>query len=46
MYVDNAAAVALYVSHGFAREGLARGYALRDGVYVDVLLMARLASGA
>lgn len=46
VYVDNTAAVALYARHGFAREGLARGYALRDGEYVDVLLMARLASGA
>ncbi|PBJ83449.1 hypothetical protein CMZ84_02735 [Lysobacteraceae bacterium NML93-0399] len=43
VYVDNAAATALYERHGFVREGLARGYALRDGSFVDVLLMARLA---
>jgi L-phenylalanine/L-methionine N-acetyltransferase len=41
VYTDNAAAIALYERHGFVREGLAKGYALRDGAYVDVLLMAR-----
>ncbi|WP_058834985.1 GNAT family N-acetyltransferase [Luteimonas abyssi] len=45
VYADNTAAIALYERHGFAREGLACGYALRDGVYVDVVLMARLAPG-
>ncbi|MDR6992329.1 putative acetyltransferase [Luteimonas sp. 3794] len=44
VYVDNAAAIALYARHGFAEEGLARAYALRDGAYVDVMLMARLAA--
>ena len=43
VYADNAAAIALYERHGFEREGLARGYALRDGAYVDALLMARRA---
>ncbi|QDH69779.1 GNAT family N-acetyltransferase [Marilutibacter alkalisoli] len=42
VYTDNAAAIALYERHGFVREGHARGYALRDGAYVDVYLMARL----
>lgn len=41
VYTDNAPAIALYAAHGFMHEGLARGYALRDGVYVDVYLMAR-----
>ena len=44
-YTDNAAAIALYARHGFVHEGTARGYALRDGVYVDVALMAHLAPG-
>lgn len=44
VYVDNAAAIALYARHGFVKEGLARAYALRDGAYVDVMLMARLAT--
>lgn len=44
VYVDNAVAIALYERHGFVRENLARGYALRDGSFVDVLLMARLVS--
>ncbi len=44
VYVDNAAAIALYARHGFVEEGLARAYALRDGAYVDVMLMARLAA--
>ena len=43
VYVDNAAAIALYSRHGFDQEGVARGYTLRDGRYVDVALMARLA---
>ena len=42
VYTDNAPAIALYERFGFAREGLMRGYAFRDGRYVDSLLMARL----
>ena len=42
VYVDNAAAIALYRKFGFAEEGRHRGYALRDGRYVDALAMARL----
>lgn len=42
VYVDNAAAIALYRKFGFAVEGTQRAYALRDGVYADVFAMARL----
>jgi putative acetyltransferase len=41
VYVDNARAIALYQRHGFEREGVLRGYGLRDGVYVDCVSMAR-----
>jgi RimJ/RimL family protein N-acetyltransferase len=36
----NAPALALYESFGFRREGLRRGHYLRDGAYVDAVLMA------
>jgi putative acetyltransferase len=42
VFVDNARAIALYRRFGFEHEGTLRGYALRDGVYVDVHTMARL----
>jgi putative acetyltransferase len=42
VYVDNAAAISLYRKFGFETEGRHRGYALRDGHYVDVFAMARL----
>jgi len=42
VYDDNARAIALYRKFGFEIEGRHRGYALRDGRYVDVLTMARL----
>jgi len=42
VYVDNAAAIGLYESLGFEREGIFRDYALRDGQFVDSLAMARL----
>ncbi len=42
VFADNARAIALYRRHGFVQEGLHRAYALRDGVYADVLTMARL----
>jgi putative acetyltransferase len=42
VYVDNAAAIALYRKFGFETEGRHRGYALRDGRYVDAFSMARL----
>jgi L-phenylalanine/L-methionine N-acetyltransferase len=42
VYTDNARAIALYRRFGFVEEGIGRAYALRDGVYVDALMMARL----
>ena len=41
VYADNAPAVALYRKFGFVIEGTAHRYALRDGVFVDALMMAR-----
>jgi putative acetyltransferase len=42
VYVDNAAAIALYRRFGFEIEGRHRGYVLRDGAFVDAFCMARL----
>ncbi|WP_213938761.1 GNAT family N-acetyltransferase [Pseudomonas sp. dw_612] len=42
VYADNAAAIGLYRKFGFVDEGLFRDYAVRDGVLVDALSMARL----
>ncbi len=42
VYADNAKAQALYTRFGFVAEGLHRCHALRDGVYVDTVSMARL----
>lgn len=42
VYADNVPAIALYRRFGFVEEGVHRAYALRDGVYVDTLAMARL----
>ncbi len=42
VYADNAKAQALYRRFGFVQEGVHRCHALRDGVYVDTLSMARL----
>jgi putative acetyltransferase len=42
VYTDNATAIALYRRFGFEVEGTFRGYALRDGAYVDAYAMARL----
>jgi putative acetyltransferase len=42
VYTDNLRAIKLYQKFGFQQEGVQRAYALRDGVYVDVLAMARL----
>jgi putative acetyltransferase len=41
VYVDNDKASALYRKFGFVIEGTFKGYALRDGVYVDAYAMAR-----
>lgn len=45
VYIDNAAAIGLYRSFGFAVEGRGRAVALRDGVLVDDYKMARLNIG-
>lgn len=42
VFTDNARAIRLYESAGFVHEGVMRAYALRDGEYADVNLMARL----
>jgi putative acetyltransferase len=42
VYTDNAAAIALYRNFGFEIEATLRGFALRDGAYVDSYSMARL----
>jgi putative acetyltransferase len=41
VWTDNHRAIALYERFGFEREGVLRDYALRDGVFVDALAMAR-----
>ena len=41
VYTDNEVAQRLYRKFGFEIEGTLKGYALRDGVYVDALSMAR-----
>ncbi|TRX75013.1 GNAT family N-acetyltransferase [Pseudomonas mangiferae] len=45
VFVDNQAALALYIKYGFVVEGTSKRYALREGVYVDVHHMARLRPG-
>lgn len=42
VFPDNARAIALYRKFGFELEGTQRAWALRDGAYVDSLMMARL----
>ncbi len=42
VYTDNAVALRLYRRFGFQIEGTFKGYALRDGVFVDAHAMARL----
>ena len=44
VHVDNARAVKLYVSLGFAHEGRLRNFSFREGGYVDALFMGRLTS--
>lgn len=43
--VDNTAAIALYRRCGFETEGCLKAYALRDGVLIDCLAMARCRLG-
>jgi len=45
VYADNAPAIALYQRSGFVVEGRSAAYALRNGVYVDALHMARVHPG-
>ena len=42
VFSDNERAIRLYERHGFEHEGRHKAYALRNGVYVDALAMARL----
>jgi L-phenylalanine/L-methionine N-acetyltransferase len=42
VYHDNARAIRLYERNGFYHEGRLKAYALRNGVFEDVLAMARL----
>ncbi|MGP3590567.1 N-acetyltransferase [Vagococcus sp. WN89Y] len=42
VFVDNAPALAVYRKFGFEVEGTAKGYALRNGEYVDSYFMARI----
>lgn len=42
VFADNERAIRLYRSLGFVHEGTHRGYALRQGEYIDALSMARL----
>jgi L-phenylalanine/L-methionine N-acetyltransferase len=42
VYHDNARAIRLYERHGFELEGRLKAYGLRNGVFEDVLSMARL----
>ncbi len=42
VFADNQKAQKLYQKHGFAQEGVLRGYAMRDGKLMDVWSMARL----
>lgn len=42
VFVDNAAAIALYKKNGFELEGTCKNYAFRNGEYSDVYAMARI----
>lgn len=42
VFADNEVAIKLYRKFGFEAEGTCRAYALRDGAFVDALMMARL----
>jgi putative acetyltransferase len=42
VFFDNPRAIGLYEKHGFEVEGTLRGFAYRDGRYVDTLMMGRV----
>jgi putative acetyltransferase len=42
VFSDNLSAIALYEKFGFVQEGIAQGFAYRNGEYVDAIYMARL----
>ena len=42
VYHDNVRAIRLYERHGFEHEGRLKAYGLRNGVFEDVMSMARL----
>ena len=42
VFVDNERAIALYEKMGFVKEGVKRMAAIRNGAYVDELIMARI----
>lgn len=42
VFADNARAIHLYEKFGFEREGIKRAGAIRNGVYVDEIVMARI----
>lgn len=44
VYADNVRAIALYGRSGFTAEGIKRRAAVRDGRYVDIMVMGRLRS--
>ncbi len=42
VFVDNERAISLYKKMGFEQEGILRKAAIRNGVYVDELIMSRI----
>ena len=42
VFIDNDPAIQLYKKYGFEIEGTLKGYAFRDGKFVDVYTMARM----
>ena len=46
VYCDNHAAIGLYEKFGFRAEGTLRGYAFRNGTFVDARIMSRVTEHA